>query len=165
LVQTKVNAAHFGMITAIVGPQIVEPRVWTLVFARDAASWWSSLIACGRHKHVRCYAYVPFLHVWVFFDPAFSGTTITLASNAEAVRLIAAWTVNADLVAVTRVPRDIGRPALFGFCVPAVRRLTGIPSRALRPSRFYRDCLAHGGTPLPEIARHGRRSEVSAAPA
>jgi hypothetical protein len=131
------------------------------VFDRAASSWWASLIACGRHKHVRAYAYVPFLHVWVFFDPAFSGTRITLAAAAEAERMIASWIVNADLVAVT-VSRETMGPPLFGFCVPAIKRLIGLRCVAVRPSALYRHCLNNGGKPFE--AAHGR-SAVSAAAA
>ena len=153
------------MIAALSGPLIVEPRAWTLVFARDSASWWLSLIALGRHKHVRAYAYVPFLHVWIFFDPAFSGTSIVLASNSEAEWLIGSWAINADLVSVIKPPlRDCDLPpAVLGFCVPQIKRLLGIRSRALRPSALYRHVMAHGGKPLEAV--HGQPSAVSATPA
>lgn len=147
------------MITAFTGPLIVAPRAWTLVFDRGAASWWTSLIALGRHKHVRAYAYVPFLHVWVFFDPAFAGTTITIAANSEAERMIGSWVVNADLVAVTVSRETRGLPVL-GFCVPAIKRLLGIRSRALRPSALYRHVMVHGGKPLEAV--HGQPPAVSA---
>jgi hypothetical protein len=149
------------MITAVTGPLIVEPRLWTLVFDREAASWWASLIAFGRHKHVRAYAYVPFLHVWVFFDPAFSGTRIILANNSEAERMIASWSVNADLVAVT-VSRETIGPAILGFCVPQIKRLLGIRCRALRCDALYRHCLANGGQPLE--AFYGSPAVQTAAP-
>lgn len=132
------------MIAVLTGPLIVRPRAWTLVFAREADSWWASLVAFGRHKHVRAYAYVPFLHVWVFFDPAFSGTSITLTANSEAERLIAAWSVDADLVSVLAPQERVMPPAVLGFCVPQIKRLVGIRSRALRPSGLFRHCLRVG---------------------
>jgi hypothetical protein len=136
------------MITAIEGPLIVQPDSWTLVFDRRASTWWASWFALGRHKHVRAYAYVPFLHVWVFFDPHLSGTDLIVAADGEAAnRLIASWIVDADLVRMRR--RATGRrPAIVGWCVPSVKRLIGLRCVALRPSGFYRQCLKHGGEPF-----------------
>lgn len=151
------------MITALNGPLIVEPRAWTLVFARDAASRWASAIALGRHKHVRAYAYVPFLHVWIFFDPAFAGTSIVVASNAEAEWLISSWSINADLVSVIAPPTKNLPPALLGFCVPQIKRLLGIRCGALRPSALYRHVMAHGGKPFEAV--HGQPPAISRAPA
>jgi len=135
------------MIAAVTGPLIVEPRVWTLVFDRKASSWWTNLVAMGPHKHVRAYAYVPFLHVWVFFDPAFSGTSIVLASNSQAELLISSWLVDADTITMM-VSRETIGPPLFGSCVSQIKRLIGIRSGALRPSGLYRHCLGHG---CPEV--------------
>lgn len=147
------------MITAIHGPLIVQPEIWTLVFNRTAARRWASWLALGRYKHVRAYAYVPFLHVWVFFDPHLSGTDIIVAADGEpAHALIGAWIADADLI---RMQARKGRGLLptFGFCTSTIKRLIGLRCVALRPDAFYRDCLRSGGVPFeaahgnPEIQR------------
>lgn len=150
------------MIQVLPGPLVVEPTSWMLVFDREASSRWLSLIAFGRYKHVRAFAYVPFLHVWVFFDPHIGGTDIVVAADGEpAQALMQRWLVNAD---VLRMPRRPGwnRPALFGFCVPVIKRLIGLRSGALRPSALYRHCLRNGGEPFE--AADGR-TDLQAAPA
>lgn len=141
------------MIEAIPGPLIVQPEIWTLVFDRKASTWWASWLAFGRYKHVRAYAYVPFLHVWVFFDPHLSGTEIIIAADgAPAQALMQTWIVSADLIRVRRAACR-RRPAMLGFCVPAIKRLLGLNCRALRPDSLWRHCLANGGEPFE--AAHG----------
>lgn len=136
------------MISAVSGPLIVQPEFWTVVFSRETSTRWVSWLALGRYKHVRAYAYVPFLHVWVFFDPHIGGTDIVIAADgAPAQAMIASWIERADLVRVRRVAARRRFPVL-GFCVPAIRRLLGIPGGALRPDAFFAECLAHGGTPF-----------------
>jgi hypothetical protein len=135
------------MINVVPGPLIVRPETWTLVFAREASTWWAGFIAFGRYKHVRAYAYVPFLHVWVFYDVHFTGTEILVASEGPPARaLIASWIAGADLIRINRLPAaDRRRPPLLGFCVPAIKRLIGLRCGALRPDALYRSCLEHGG--------------------
>lgn len=141
-------------------PLITAPDTWTLVFSREARTWWASWLALGRYKHVRAYAYVPFLHVWVFYDVHLRGTDLIVAADGEpAQRMIALWMVKADLLRVRRVDfRDhqVGREnrhclPLLGFCVPAIRRLLGIPGSALRPDTLYRHCLKHGALPFEAV--------------
>lgn len=154
------------MIRAVEGPLVVQPEIWTLVFNREAATWWASWLAMGRYKHVRAYAYVPFLHVWVFFDPHIGGTDIVIAADGEpANRMIGSWIVNADLVRMRRQDPDESvlsfrwpgvwceeRPRyafpLLGFCVPAIKRLIGLRYVALRPDALYRLCMRNGGEPF-----------------
>lgn len=136
------------MIRAIEGPLIVQPRSWTLVFNREASSRWFGALVPGRYKHVRAYAYVPFLHVWVFYDPDFRGTDIIVAADGEpAKRLIASWTVKADLM-MMRVTDARARPRIGFWCVPMIKSLIGLRSSALRPDGLWADCLANGGEPF-----------------
>lgn len=143
------------MITLVPGPLVVQPTVWTLVFARESDRWWTSWMALGRYKHVRAYAYVPFLHVWVFYDVGFHGTSIVLAADGEpANAMIARWIQGADTVRMRRVDffdqkggRRSYRIPLFGFCVPAIKHLLGLRCVALRPDALYRFCIENGGEP------------------
>lgn len=151
------------MITAISGPLVVEPEWWTVVFHREAATRWASWLAWGKYKHVSAYAYVPFLHVWVFFDVNMCGSHIVVAADgAPAEALIQTVIAGADLVKIRRriAGRDPVIPPLAGWCVPSIRRLLGVPGSALRPDAFLRDCLAHGGVPFETDHDH---SEISAA--
>lgn len=143
------------MIELATGPLIVQPDVWTVVFSRVASSPWLGFLAPGRYKHVRAYAYVPYLHVWVFVDPHIRGTDLLLAADgAPAQRVIAEWIPDADLLSVRRVTRETVRPVLFGHCVPVVRRIVGVPGSALLPCGFFADCLRNGGQPFETL--HGR---------
>lgn len=152
---------------------IVQPEIWTLVFNREAKTRWASWLAMGRYKHVRAYAYVPFLHVWVFFDPHIAGTDIVIAADGEpAQRLIGSWIVDADLLRMRRRPpgREFCWPGVWcderakfpvlGFCVPAIKRLLGLRYVALRPDALYRLCLRNGGEPFGAI---DGRAEIPAA--
>lgn len=142
------------MMTVCEGPLIVAPEIWTVVFNREAATWWASGMALGRYKHVRAYAYVPFLHVWVFYDVRLRGTEITIAADgAPADHMIASWIVAADLLRVHRRPHAACTVPVLGFCVPAMRRLLGVPGSALRPDAFWRECLRHGAEPFEAV--HG----------
>lgn len=133
------------MIAVVSGPLIVSPEIWTLVFNREASTWWASWLAFGRYKHVRAYAYVPFLHVWVFYDVHLTGTEIIMTADGEAARRqIAAWIVKADLIRMQRRAGKLG-PPLFGFCVPAIKRLLGLRCVVWRPDALYRFCLKNGG--------------------
>ncbi len=144
------------MIRAVAGPLIVQPDTWTLVFNREAATWWASWLALGRYKHVRAYAYVPFLHVWVFYDVNLAGTDIVIAADGEpASKMIESWIENADLLQMKRQggARMRALPPLGAWCVPAVKRLLGLQCVALRPDALYRHCLRNGGIPFHGLSK------------
>lgn len=105
-----------------------------------------SFIAFGKYKHVRAFGYVPFLHVWVFFDPCWrNGIRIAVAADGVAANaMIGEWVEGADIIRIAQCESARGMPIL-GWCVPSVRRLIGIRSRALRPDTLYQDCLLAGG--------------------
>jgi len=148
------------MIAAITGPLVVQPQCWQVVFSRELSSRrWVNWLAWGEFKHVSAYAYVPFLHVWVFFDPHFRGTDIIVAAEGDpALAMISSRIRDAAVISVRRRPNPVvtqGSLPLLGYCVPTVRRLVGVPGRTLSVSGFYLDCLACGGIPLVE-ANDGR---------
>ena len=151
-----------GLVDLIAGPLIVEPVNWTVVFSRRARTRLQHLLIIGRYKHVRAYAYVPFLHVWVFYDVHLRGTSIVVAADGPpANQMIAIWIEDADLVQISVNKDGINRLSwpILGFCVPAMKRLLGIRSGTLRPDGFYRDCLRNGGVPFE--AEHGRHTVTS----
>lgn len=153
------------MIDVTTGPLIIQPAVWTLVFSKTSPTWWCRWLAFGKYKHVRAYAYVPFLHVWVFYDVHLAGTDIIVAADGDAaMRQIGSWIADADLVnfrAVRREGKWYSVP-LLGFCVPAMCRLIGLPGSALLPTSFFRQCLAHGGH-LIEERTHGNSEKATSA--
>jgi hypothetical protein len=134
---------------------IDAPTRWLLVFDREAASWWSRLIACGRYKHVRTFGYIHELGAYVFYDVQFSGTRIQLARGDGARALMLEWTANADVLRYD-VSFSAGLSAAFPLlfrpflCTTAVAHLVGLPG-ALRPDAFYRQCLQNGA-----VIVHGR---------
>lgn len=141
------------MIQVSILPLIIDPPIWTLVFGTKSTRPWLDRLIVGKYKHVRAFAYVPGLHVWVFYDVHVGGTDIIVAADGEpAQRLIGGWMQDADLIRMPRMKHGTFPPTL-GFCVPAIKRLIGLRSGALRPSALYRDCLANGGTPFNEAAR------------
>lgn len=151
------------MIMAISGPLVVAPEYWTLVFDREASTRWASLLAFGRYKHVRAYAYVPFLHVWVFLDPHLRGIDLFVAADGTpAQAVIQMWIVNADLLRVRRVSRETFCAPVLGFCVPIIRRLIGLPGSALRPTAFFEDCLRNGAQPFEAVDGHPAVSAAAA---
>ena len=137
------------------GPLIWRPQCWTLVFDRKASGRFMSAIALGRYKHVRAFAYVPYLHAWVFYDPHIYGTDIILAAPGSPMRAqLEHWAgpSKSDLMLMPVGARRL-QPPVLGWCVPAIKRLIGLRSSALRPDALWRDCLRNGGKPLQ--ASHG----------
>lgn len=163
------------MITVLHGPLISRPETWVLAFARTAASPWVRWLVWGRYKHVRAYGYVPFLHVWLFYDATFTGIEVIVAADGEAARAqIAGWIDGCDLVRMPRRPHANASPvlAMCGWCVPAIKRLIGLRCGALRPDALYEHCLRNGGvrygkqpsrTDVPAAADRGRAVEPGAA--
>lgn len=141
------------------------PAVWNIVFNREAASWWSSLVP-GRFKHVRAYAFLPAQKLWLFYDVHFGGTDIAVVPDGpDAIRAIYSFIGpegRSEIVSVRRLPRRRRWLPLANWCTPALRHLTGLPGSALLPDGFYRECLANGGTPFE--AEHGR-ADIQPTPA
>jgi hypothetical protein len=139
---------------ATLGPLISQPDNWLLIFERQAPSRFFDFVAFGKYKHVKACGYVPFLHVWTFFDPSWSGTELYVAEDGRpALYLMSQWIVEADVMRFPRKHAPARLPPLAGWCVPQIKRLIGLRSGALRPDTLWRDCLANGGVPLE--ANHG----------
>lgn len=141
------------MIRIVEGPLIHLPPEWTLVFDRQTVGLIKTFIAFGKYKHVRAFAYIPFLHVWIFVDPHFYGTDIIVtAKGRPAHQLLRSWIARgkSDLVKMPVNQDHHRRPAIFGWCVPTIKRLVRLPSCALRPDALFRDCIRHGGQLLSE---------------
>jgi hypothetical protein len=135
------------------------PARWLLVFDREAATWWMSLIALGRYKHVRAIGYVHDADAYLFYDVQYGGTTLQLARGKGARQLIAGWIADADVLAIE--PRcHISFPVRCLLCTTAIAHLVGLPG-ALRPDALFRQALRNGAT---WVHHHGR-TEAAAAPA
>jgi len=124
------------------------PDEWVLVFYRSTDRRWLNWLACGRYKHVAAVGYVKATRQWLFYNVTLAPTLLlSLPDGEAAVGYFHEFTRDADLMRIA--PRQA-----YGFsfmpmtCVTAIKRLIGLKSRALRPSAFYRDCLAAGGKPL-----------------
>ena len=142
----------------------LEPPLWILVFSRHTKIWWIRLLACGRYKHVKAFAYVPGMDIYLFFDWSLDRAGIVAAPNtAETVNgYLAKFIADADLMAAPQRGRErrIPRFGIFS-CVTAVKHLIGVRCPAMRPDGLWRYCIAAGGQPL---GRHLWRGFPAAAP-
>ena len=123
---------------------IGSPSRWIVVFNLKSANRFIGWLAMGRYKHVRAFGYVAETDVWVFFDVHLGGVTIATARGDDATALMAEWCADADLIGMPVRQRRAG--IHFGFwCVPAIKHLLGLRTRALIPDALWRHCLRHGG--------------------
>jgi len=128
---------------------LIEPD-WTLVFCKKPGRWWVRLLACGRYNHVKAIAYLPSLRAWLFYDVKFNGTKILLADEDDprTEAFLRDYLDNCDTIAMPRLPiPQRSAPQLGFWCTIAMKHLVGIRSRAFRPDRLWRDCIAVGGKP------------------
>ena len=128
---------------------VIEPN-WTLVFCKKPGRWWVRLLACGRYNHVKAIAYLPSLRAWLFYDVKFNGTKILLAheDDPRTDAFLRDYLDDCDTIAMPRLPTPRRSAPQLGFwCTIAMKHLIGIRSRAFRPDRLWRDCIAVGGKP------------------
>ena len=128
---------------------VIEP-IWSLVFCKKPGRWWVRLLACGRYNHVKAIAYLPSLRAWLFYDVKFNGTKIMLAHEDDPRTdvFLRDYLDNYDTIAMPRLPTPKRSAPQLGFwCTIAMKHLIGIRSRAFRPDRLWRDCIAVGGKP------------------
>jgi hypothetical protein len=95
-------------------------------------------------------AYLPRLKAWLFYDVKFNGTRLLLAQeNAPGTKaFLQDYLDNSDTIMMPRVPMPRRVTPQLGFwCTIAMKHLVGIRSRALRPDRLWKDCIAAGGKP------------------
>jgi hypothetical protein len=131
------------------GDGLIDPT-WTLVFCKKRGRWWVRLLAWGRYHHVKAVAYLPKLRAWLFYDVKFNDTRVLLA-NADAPStssFLQEYLENSDTIIMPKLPMPRRICPQLGFwCTIAMKHLVGIRSRALRPDRFWQDCIAAGGRP------------------
>ena len=135
------------MIPAIV-PGSTTPAEWFIVFRQASPIWLAEKMAFGRYKHVSCFGPVPAVAGWLFFDFGVHGAFVNVVPDYAANAAIGAAVAGAVTVVRWTSPPDYESPEwhlkpVF-VCTTAVAHLTGVPSCALRPDRFLRDCLAAG---------------------
>jgi hypothetical protein len=140
------------------------PQEWFICFSTRARFWWASAAALGRYKHVSCFAFVAAVDGWLFYDFGLNQTVVTVLPDRQANALIGAMAD--DALVVKWIPPLVVtgvrlKPAFL--CTTAIAHLTGVPSCALRPDRFLRDCLAAGGKVVAEPQRHELRTYQPAA--
>lgn len=135
----------FGFCAVIVfDPGAGEPTQWVLCFSRQAATTWANYLPIGKYKHVRAFGFVAAINTWVFYDPGLNRAAISVARGDAAATLMEAFLYDADAVQIPAVHRERWAPRFGGWCVPAIKHLTGISSSALRPDALFRDCLRYG---------------------
>ena len=87
---------------------------------------------------------------WLIYDVKFNDTRLMLAHEDDpgTSAFLRDYLDNTDTVAMPRVPMPKRTFPQLGFwCTIAMKHLVGIRSRALRPDRFWQDCIAAGGKP------------------
>jgi hypothetical protein len=136
-----------------VNADIIQPS-WILVFCKNPGRWWVRLLAWGRYHHVKAIAHLPRMRGWLIYDVKFNGTRLMFAHEDDPATgaFLRDYLDNTDTIAMPRVPMPRRRFPQLGFwCTIAMRHLVGIRSRALRPDRLWRDCVAAGGRPCRAI--------------
>ncbi len=143
---------------------LIEPS-WTLVFCKKPGRWWVRLLACGRYNHVKAIAYLPSLRAWLFYDVKFNGTKILLAPEDDpgTPAFLHDFLDACDMIAMPHLPVPKRSAPQLGFwCTIAMKHLIGIRSRAFRPDRLWRDCIAVGGKPYRDSRRFPGRADRDA---
>ncbi len=107
---------------------------------------WFSFLTDDEFAHVLCMGFDPLANTWVVYDPSYFGVSITLLAADDPI----------VTALIEEVPRWLKWNAektepvrTFGltWCVPAVCRVIGVRSCALRPRALYRDLVRKGATP------------------
>ncbi len=134
-----------------------EPLSWLLVFVSATTMPWLDRLIIGRFKHVMAFGWVEETQTWLCYDIQIGRTRILslpdeVGSDLIAVKLGGDAGSGALRVAAREVPPSVLR---IGFwCVPAMKRLVGLKSGALRPDALWRDCIASGA----EVIHDAKRS-------
>ncbi|MGL4297118.1 MAG: hypothetical protein ACRCTG_15505 [Aestuariivirga sp.] len=146
-------------------PPIEQPEFWFAAFHEAAETPWVRWVP-GRFKHVSAVGYFREAKSWVVLDPSILGTRLLIFADTDAgLNALGAWLDNALVLRMPALSQDLdamkargvaklGLGRLGFWCVPAVRHLLGIPSRALLPDGLLRDCLANGGTVALQPGNH-----------
>lgn len=132
-----------------------QPASWCVVFNLEAATGWARFVP-GRFKHVRAYAFIPKTRTWLFYDVSFGGTELMAIPDGPDARA-AIWSYigppgRSVIVSVPCLPQRRRRFPWSNWCTSALRHLLNLPGSSVRPSGFYRDCLAAGGVPFDQGA-------------
>ena len=124
--------------------QAADPDTWIVIFNPVTTCGWSKWLSFGHFKHVAAMAYVPQARMWVTYDVGRFGNRVTIVPKGQEAQF-AEWVEGCTLVIMPRRYNAARFPPILGWCVPAVRRLIGLRSGALRPTTLYRHCLRDGG--------------------
>lgn len=128
-------------------PGMGSPAVWHIAFKTTSRYWWARALACGRYKHVMCFGYVREVDGWLFYDFGPNACVVAVVPDGQANAVMGPFIDDAVVLrwVAPLVVREMRLKAAY-VCTTAVAHLTGVPSSALRPDRFLRDCLAAGAT-------------------
>ena len=146
-----------GFFKADTRPPVEHPEFWLVAFHESAGTPWVRWVP-GRFKHVSAVGYFREARSWIVFDPTIVGTRLIVFADTDAgLNQLGRWLNDALVVRINAQSQDLeamkargGAPLGFGrlgfWCVPAVRHLVAVSSRALLPDALLRDCLKNGGT-------------------
>jgi len=137
-----------------------EPLGWMLVFVSATTIPWLDRLIIGRFKHVIAFGWVDETQTWICYDIQIGRTRILSLPDEIGSELIAAKLAGDPGAAALRIEASDLPPSVvrLGFwCVPAMKRLVGLRSGALRPDRLWRDCIASGA----EVIHDARSRPIS----
>ena len=122
-----------------------EPVRWILAFSRETSVPWLKRLPL-TYRHVAAFGYVGSgVDAWLFYSWRTDRLQIAAARGDTAVRtLMHAFAKDADLLGIDARREPTLGLRLGAWCVPAVKHLIGLRSRAVTPAGLYRDCLAAG---------------------
>lgn len=133
-------------------PAAIDPVDWIVVFRPWSSNRLVQRFVPGHFKHVSACAYCADLKAWVTFDVGITGTKImVIPDGPQADAILTPWLSGCTLIRIRKNHATRCAVALFGWCVPSIARLIGVPSGALRPDTLYRHCLRNGGAILAQI--------------
>jgi hypothetical protein len=120
------------------------PARWVLCFSRVGLPW-----VPGYYKHVRAYGYLPGIRSWLFYDCNLTGRSVSVAPDSDDTVRTVMWAFvrDCDIISMPAV-RAGTMPwltRLGWWCVPDMKSLIGLRSRAITPDGLYRDCLRAEG--------------------
>lgn len=125
-----------------------EPVRWILAFKKRSTVAFLDRLPL-KYKHVAAFGWVGGdVRCWVFLDWRYDRGQISVATGEQATRaLMGEFAKDADLLGIdARAASHLFR--LGGYCVPTVKHLIGLRSRAITPGGLYRDCLRAGAVPI-----------------
>lgn len=124
------------------------PRLWLVFFSDgEGTAWWSRLLRPG-FRHVEAAAWFAEQERWVWINPTWRGTAVTLYREREFDARLGHLVTQAAAVLRARSRFARGTTPAAWHCVGAIKALLGLKSCALTPYGLFRHLLDDGAEPV-----------------